>query len=129
MQISFKSQALAVDGFLGIGPYQGQQATSGYRLLYVPQPARGDHRFELVKRSWRGDVKTIGYSDLAVNLQDGNSHALQWTRDKTGLMRLLIDGQKIIEVRDASFRDPFNGLAIVNRGGDYGIVDVVIKVP
>lgn len=129
ISMSFSSREVQVDGFLGGGPYQGQNATSGYSLLYTPKPNRGEHRFELIKRSSGGAIATVAYTSKLAPLEDGKNHSLHWTRDKNGRMRISIDGNLLIDVTDRSFSDPFAGFAFVNKGGGYAIRDLVIKVP
>lgn len=129
--MAFSSREVPVDGFLGVGPYQGQNAGAGYRLLYTPKPRRGEYRFELIKRSARGAITTIAFASVnkLAALEDGKTHALRWQRDKKGRMRISVDDHTLFDVVDRSFGDPFDGFAFVNTGGDYAIRDLVIKVP
>ena len=59
-------------------------------------------------------------------LEDGNMHKITWQRSASGQMTVLFDGQQIMQVRDRSYRDPFNGFVMTNRGGDYAIRSVSI---
>ena len=63
---------------------------------------------------------------LAPELSDGQAHRLRWTRDTNGTMRIVIDGRQIMEVTDRTFRQPFQGFQIFNRGGDYAFRRVTI---
>lgn len=92
-------------------------------------PRRGEYRLELIKRSSRGTVATIAYTNKLPSLEDGKKHSLLWSRDTSGRMRISIDGNLLIEVTDRSFSDPFMGFAFVNKGGDYAIRVLVIQVP
>jgi PAS domain-containing protein len=62
-------------------------------------------------------------------IEDSQLHRLLWTRDRAGRMQITIDDTVIMRVTDRSFRDPFRGFAVVNRGGDYAIRNMWIKVP
>jgi len=110
------------EGSFEFGPYQGQDMESGYRLVY-----RGGARpaFKLV--SYRRQMTSvIDLYDRGKLLQDGNMHTLSWQRTRGGQMTVLLDGKQILSVRDRSYRDPFNGFVMTNRGGDYGIRSVSI---
>ncbi|RVU36808.1 hypothetical protein EOI86_16725 [Hwanghaeella grinnelliae] len=104
-----------------LGPYQGATASSGYRLSYIA----ADRSLQLLKVSSRG-VSTIDGARLANDLTDGQAHQLNWTRDQDGGMTIHIDGQAVIAVTDRSFRESFDGFAVLNRGGDFAMRDVTI---
>jgi hypothetical protein len=53
-----------------------------------------------------------------VKLEDKKVHTLRWTRDAGGQMQILIDDQPLIDVSDTSFRDPFSGIIVINKGSD-----------
>lgn len=110
------------EGSFEFGPYQGQDMESGYRLVY-----RGGARpaFKLVSYR-RQMVSVIDLYDRGKLLQDGNMHTINWQRTRGGQMTVLLDGKQILSVRDRSYRDPFNGFVMTNRGGDYGIRSVSI---
>ncbi len=110
----------AEEGF-ELGPYQGATGSVGYRLSYVAQ----DRSLQLLKVSSRG-VSTIDVVRLSAPLTDSQNHQLTWTRDREGNMAIALDGQEIIAVTDRSFRDAFNGFAVLNRGGDIALREVTI---
>lgn len=103
------------------GPYQGANASSGYRLSYVS----ADRSLQLLKVSSRG-VQTIDVARLSNGLTDEQSHRLTWTRDRDGVMAVQLDDQDAMAVTDRSFREAFDGFAILNRGGDLAIRDVTV---
>jgi len=110
------------EGSFEFGPYQGRDMESGYRLVYQggARPA-----FKLV--SYRRQMTSvIDLYDRGKLLQDGNMHTLSWQRTRGGQMTVLLDGKQILSVRDRSYRDPFSGFVMTNRGGDYGIRSVSI---
>ncbi|WP_425403055.1 hypothetical protein [Hwanghaeella sp.] len=119
--ISLRPLANGVEDGFELGPYQGANASSGYRLSYVAQ----DRSLQLLKISSRG-VATIDTARLAAGLTDEQTHQVTWTRDRDGAMTIRIDGQDAIAVTDRSFRDPFDGFAVLNRGGDFAVRDVTI---
>lgn len=108
------------------GPYQGANAAAGYRLAYVPRAASGTPALELLRLSARGTVSTLEIHTKPVDLQDGEVHVFEWTRDTAGRMVVKLDGEIVMEVVDRSFRDPFAGIALVNSGGDYALRRIVV---
>lgn len=54
-----------------------------------------------------------------MNLEDKKTHLLEWTRRNDGAMRVAIDGREILTATDMGFQADFDGLRMVNRGGDY----------
>ena len=108
------------------GPYQGANATAGYRLVYVPGAKAGVPSLELVRLSSRGTVSTIELYDKPLKLEDGKAHVIEWTRDRRGRMVVKIDGSQVMDVTDRRLRDPFDGLAVVNGGGDYALRSLTI---
>ena len=108
------------------GPYQGANATAGYRLAYVPGAKAGVPSLELVRLSPHGTVSTIELYDKPLKLEDGKAHVIEWTRDRRGRMVVKIDGSQVMDVTDRRLRDPFDGLAVVNDGGDYALRSLTI---
>lgn len=105
-----------------LGPYQGANASSGYRLAYSPN---SKPHLELLRLSSRGS-STLERYDEAVNLADGQIHSLVWTRGPDGAMRVSLDGKAVMNVTDRSFKDPFDGFAMINAGGDYALRQIRI---
>ena len=108
------------------GPYQGANASAGYRLAYNPGAPAGSASLELLRLSSRGGISTVELTDQPLRLQDGKSHVIEWSRDRGGRMVVKIDGAQVMEVTDRSFRDPFDGIALVNGGGDYALRSITI---
>ena len=105
------------------GPYQGEAAAAGYRLAY----RSGDRpSLELNSISPRGTVSTVEIYGDPLELEDGQVHVIEWTRDPAGLMIVKLDGKELMNVTDRRFRDPFDGFAVVNSGGDYALRSVTI---
>jgi len=108
------------------GPYQGANASAGYRLAYTPGARAGAPSLELLRLSSRGGVSTLELTDEPLELEDGKSHVIEWTRDRGGRMVVKVDGAQVMEVTDRGFRDPFDGIALVNGGGDYALRSITI---
>lgn len=109
-------------GRLEFGPYQGASRSTGYALVYTPGTSP---TLVLVSVTSRG-TSTLDFVEPAPNLSDGQPHRVRWTRDKNGSMRIDVDDRQIMQVTDRSFRQPFNGFQIFNRGGDYAFRRITI---
>lgn len=107
-------------GPLLFGPYQGSDRSSGYHLVYTPDVERGLH---LVKLTGSGSsiIESVD-QQFSLNRQ----YAIQWTRDTRGAMIVSLDGNEVFRVNDRNFTDPFDGLTLINKGGDYTIREVTI---
>lgn len=114
-------------GELEIGPYQGDQAEAGYRLVYRPKAGDGVPGLELIKRGPQGTQATVARYDGDVSLADEETHTLLWTRNRDGRMQIDLDGTQVMDVTDRGFGDPFAGLVLHNTGGAYAIGSLVIK--
>ncbi len=108
------------------GPYQGANASAGYRLAYTPGARAGTASLELLRLSSRGGVATVELTDKPLKFEDGQSHVIEWSRDRGGHMVVKVDGAQVMEVTDRSFRDAFDGIALVNSGGDYALRSITI---
>ncbi|NQW00728.1 MAG: hypothetical protein HQ483_13575 [Rhodospirillales bacterium] len=113
------------DGRLEWVMYQGNarsaSRTAGYRLAYIPGGT-----IELVRVSSRGTA-IMDSAKLPSPLEDKNFHAIEWLRYGDGRMTVSVDGQQALSVTDRGFRDPFNGMALINHGGDYIVKNVQVS--
>ncbi|WP_440998204.1 hypothetical protein, partial [Arhodomonas sp. SL1] len=75
------------------------------------------HGLNLWNRGYQGEV----------DIEDGATHAILWTRDRDGRMQIDLDGESLIQVTDRGFTDPFRGVVMVNDGGDYAVRSMVVK--
>jgi len=100
-------------GRFEIGPYQGTDRASGYRLAYTP--GKG---LTLLIVSPRGQ-RVIDQQAGPMALEDKKPHTISWTRDERGRMSVRVDGREILATIDRGFGDPFQGLSISNGGGDF----------
>ena len=106
-----------------MGPYQGKEASVGYRLVYI---SGATPSLELISVSPCGTVSTIELYGKPLELEDGQVHVIEWTRAVDGLMVIRVDGNEVMNVADRRLRDPFDGFAVVNSGGDYALRSITI---
>ncbi len=111
------------------GPYQGADASAGYRLAYRPGATGRTPSLEILRLSSRGGTSTIELYDKPLELEDGRAHVIEWTRTGRGRMVVRVDGNEVMNVTDRSFRDAFDGVALVNSGGDYALRSITIDGP
>lgn len=109
-------------GRLELGVYQGKDRSAGYRLAYNPG---GTPSVELLATSLRG-TSIIELYDQPLALEDGRSHFLEWTRHPSGQMAVTLDEKTLFEVSDRRFRDPFDGVTLVNAGGDFSLREIAV---
>ena len=110
---------------INIGPYLGDDAGSGYRLIYD-----GEYGHPLkLKATQGGRAQTVATADIAADLYDGNRHLIVWTRDGSGRMTVAIDGDAALAATDRSIAEGFTGLSIVNTGGSWGIDSLAVAQP
>ena len=108
---------------LEIGPFQGASTENGYRLIHQ---SGASPSFTLVSVSGQR-VATVDLVDRAIDLQDNAPHTLKWSRDARGLMKISLDGTVLMQVTDRRFKDPFDGLVVVNAAGDFALRKVQIQ--
>jgi len=108
------------------GPYQGASASAGYRLAYTPGAQAGTPSLELLRLSSRGGVAILELTDKPLKLEDGKPHVIEWSRDRGGRMVVKVDGAEVMEVTDRGYRDAFDGIALVNGGGDYALRSITV---
>ena len=95
----------------------GSPARAYYRLVYHASPS-ADRPIKIIRQ--RGSKQFI--IDTATqypNLDDGAPHQLQWIRDSAGSMRVMIDGNEVLNTVELYYKEDFSGLALVNAGGTY----------
>lgn len=107
-------------GALELVIYQGAGRESGYRLVFL---AAGG--IELLRDGRRGS-SVIDFADNTPALGDGVTHLVEWTRAGDGQTAIRLDGTALLEITDRSFRDPFDGFELVNRGGEYALRSLTI---
>ena len=68
----------------------------------------------------------IGEHDDALALEDGESHTLALVRESDGTMTATVDGTELIRAKSTALEDPFDGVSLVNGGGDYAIRSIAV---
>ena len=118
--MEFEISSWQPQGQIDIGPFQGTDTNSGYRLSYTPGGA-----WALLRMTAQG-TSVIKQSTKSVPLEDQKSHTIVWSRDARARMSVSIDGEAVFSTTDRSFSDPFDGIAITNQGGDYIIKRIAV---
>jgi hypothetical protein len=115
----------ASPGRFEIGPYQGAPVgdarAAGYVLAYVQGGG-----LELIRVTGRGS-SIIDSCPGPFYLEDKKTHLLEWTRRADGLMAVSLDGKEIMTASDRAYNQDFDGLRLVNRGGDYIIKSITVN--
>ena len=109
-------------GALAIGLYQGTRIDSGYRLVHHADSLREDG-LQLLRMELRG-FRVLAATRMP---EPGVAHAVNWRRESSGEMTVLIDGLERLRVRDTANWEPFSGVAIINSGGDHALDDLEIR--
>lgn len=103
-------------GSLELGVFQGNRPNgTGYRLVYTPGSRPGLSLVRLIS----GSAEVVARHEASLDLEDGRSHRIVWTRDEDGQMQVRVDDQRLLRVQDNGLRDPFQGFVLANQGGDY----------
>ena len=110
-------------GQFNFGPYAGKRAESSYQLTYEPAAARG----LVLSRLTNGSTQTLASSSGSVDLENGQSHVIEWTRGPGGKMTVTVDGKAVLQATDVWTHKPFTGFVMVNAGGSYGVRSVLIN--
>lgn len=122
LEIELTSRVAAADARFEIDLFQGETRGAGYRLSYLPG---GDPALVLSRFGRRG-VTALGAHDGAAALEDGRGHVLGLTRDAEGAMAVSVDGALLIRAESRAPAGPFDGIALVNGGGDYAIREITV---
>jgi hypothetical protein len=115
--LEFDLADLANQGQFEIRVYQGASKDSGFRLVYLPTSSP---TFALY-RAGRSGITQVAQTTNTAALRRGDRTRLTWTRDAAGRMVVALDGKTIIEGSDNGFRDGWNGVMLVNFGGDFAL--------
>lgn len=108
-------------GRIEFGVTQSRQL-HGYRIAYNPGSSQP---IELLRLGSRG-VAVLETVRRPLELADGKLHTIQMTRDRAGEMTVRVDGRAVIRIVDQAFRSRFEGVVMVNKGGDYTIRSISV---
>lgn len=95
----------------------------GYRLAYN---ANARPAFEVIRIGSRGST-VLRSSDRPVRLEEGGKHVIQLRRNVTGEISVRVDGRELFRVRDRTFRGAFDGVVLINKGGEFTIRSVEVR--
>lgn len=108
-------------GHFEAGVFQGSDAKTGYRLVYLSgQP------LQIIKIGSRGRT-VISQSTSLLTLEDKKFHSVDWSRSSDGVMIVHVDGTEILRVSDRSFSDAFDGIRLSDQGGDFIIKQITVS--
>ena len=122
LEVEFSSRIAIKGARLEIDIFQGMTHASGYRLVYLP----GSGQPIQLARFGRTGIKTIGKHVDELVLEDGYSHTIALVRARDGAMTVTVDGAEVIEIKSTALSDPFDGVAIVNSGGDFAVRNIAV---
>jgi len=109
-------------GQFEIGPYYSGAGSTGYRLIYAPGATPALKLMRVAP--WGSGV--AGIYNKALALEDRRVHKIEWTRDRGGEMVVRVDGTEMIRAVDRGFTGAFDGLVMVNQGGDYVVKSITV---
>ncbi len=114
------------EGGLEIGVFQ-KDGNAGYRLTIAPTADGQGGILEMFVISSRGTSRLVETASFTGGFLDDQPLKVALSRDPAGRMRAALDDVELISVEDRSFRDPFSGILIVNKGGDYALKTMLVK--
>lgn len=121
LQLKLRENSTGNNG-LEFGPYLSDRRDGGYRLAYE---SGSRPSLSLLRIAPRRSAVIDSY-DQGLYLDDGNPHMIEWRRGNDGEMLILLDDKEIIRTVDRGHSDPFDGFAIINKGGDYELKQISI---
>lgn len=123
--LTFEFTSWESKGQFEIGPYLTGQGNNGYRLIYQPGATQV---LRLMRVTSQGASVVTSFRG-ALNLEDRKTHVVQWTRDKTGEMVVSVDDKEKFRATDRGFQAAFDGLVLINGGGDYVVKNISVLGP
>lgn len=109
------------EGRFILGPYQGNDRVSGYRIVY-----NAGGSIDLLAVSSRGS-RTVQRANGLFALEDKKVHLFGIERDRDGRTLVKLDGDVVIDVTDQSFRDDFQGWTFASNGGDFIVKRITVN--
>ncbi len=104
------------EGLLVFGILQSQRGSYGYQLS-VATGTNPYLELALLRRGRSQVIKSVQLGDI----NDGNSHTMEWRRNPNGHIEIIMDDASLIKTQDNTFRDSFRWLSIANHSGDFAI--------
>ena len=121
VQLNFRSYG-DLHTRLEFGPFQGEERASGYRLVYES----GRTPTLSLLRSGLNRSAVIEMVNQGIIMEDGNVHTIEWRRGHDGEMIVLLDNDEVIRTIDRAHDGPFDGFAVINKGGEFEVKQVSI---
>jgi hypothetical protein len=74
-----------------------------------------------------GGWQIIATGAPSADLFDGRLHVIEWTRNQSGHMVVMVNGAQALAGNDASIRQDFDGFSLINGGGSWGVDAVTVQ--
>jgi hypothetical protein len=113
-------------GQFSFGPYAGKRAQDSYQVTYTAGGQGQGGGLVLARVSDRGS-QVLGSSRGPINIDDNQSHVIEWMRGPAGKMTIVLDGRPVLDATDAGLRRPFGGFLMINSEGSFGVRSVTIN--
>ncbi|MFC4352013.1 peptidoglycan-binding protein [Fodinicurvata halophila] len=110
-------------GQLNIGPYRGRQLGNGYRLVYLEGNAEPLALLRIT------DDDQLVLDSTSLSLSDDQTLSLDWQRQDNGLMTVSSNGDVLLQARDRAFSGGFDGVSLINAGGEWTLHSVTVEGP
>lgn len=65
-------------------------------------------------------------ANQGIALEDGNTHTIEWRRSGDGETEVLLDKREVMRTIDRALHGPFDGFAVVNKGGEFELKQVSV---
>lgn len=95
----------------------------GYRLAYN---ANARPAFEIIRVGRRGST-VLRSAERPVRLEEGGKHVIRLRRNASGEIIVRVDGRELFRVRDRTFRSVFDGVVLINKGGEFTVRSVEVR--
>jgi len=104
------------EGRLVFGILQSQRGSYGYQLS-VTTGTNPYLELALLRRGRSQVINSVQLNDI----NDGNSHTMEWHRNPNGQIEITMDDTSLIKTQDNTFKDSFRWLSVANHSGDFAI--------
>jgi len=107
-------------GKMVLGIYQVKRGKLGYRVVIDPQ--------KIVRLIRLGETQgRVVVAKSPLNMNSDKPTRIVWSRFKNGRHVIRIGGEKMLDVVDPYFKEPFDGFFILNRKGEQRIDRVAAR--
>jgi hypothetical protein len=109
-------------GLFEVALLQDPQGEFGYALAV----RTGDTGLLDLYRLRQGRRELVSGTRLGVDLGDGSPHRLVWRQAPDDRVQVLVDGEQTMDLQDRAFREGYDRLELVNRGGELAVRSVTV---